>query len=322
MSHARLGLSESTYQRLCSEVDTVVHAGALVNHTFSYRQLFGPNVVGTATILRLCLTSRPKALHYISTVAAAFGAGVSSVTEEQLGSKLCTERPAAGHYAAGYGVSKWASEVLLEQAHASTGLPISVYRCSMILPHARLARVVNTSDVFTRIVYGLVATGLAPRSFFQQGARPQGYDGNSVDLVTGAVASIADARLDGLHLYHVVNPHVEHGASMDTIVHWIESAGYAMRRIEDYDTWFAQFKERLEVKSEKERAKSPLPVIDQWRQPSRGLGHGARLDAKHFREAVKLYMGLDDVPTLTESYMHFVLRSMVGLGVIPAAAQE
>ena len=38
------------YQQLCSNVDTIVHNGALVNHAYSYEQLFEPNVLGTVEV--------------------------------------------------------------------------------------------------------------------------------------------------------------------------------------------------------------------------------------------------------------------------------
>ena len=41
------------YQQLCSEVDTIVHNGALVNHAYSYEQLFEPNVLGTVEVSSL-----------------------------------------------------------------------------------------------------------------------------------------------------------------------------------------------------------------------------------------------------------------------------
>lgn len=44
------GLDQEVYQQLCSEVDTIIHNGALVNHAYSYEQLFEPNVLGTVEV--------------------------------------------------------------------------------------------------------------------------------------------------------------------------------------------------------------------------------------------------------------------------------
>ena len=53
LARPNLGLEEAVYQQLCSEVDTVVHNGALVNHAYSYEQLFEPNVLGTVEVSSL-----------------------------------------------------------------------------------------------------------------------------------------------------------------------------------------------------------------------------------------------------------------------------
>jgi fatty acid CoA ligase FadD9 len=42
-------------------------------------------------------------------------------------------------YANGYVNSKWAGEVLLREAHDLCGLPVSVFRCGMILSESRYA---------------------------------------------------------------------------------------------------------------------------------------------------------------------------------------
>ena len=36
-----------------------------------------------------------------------------------------------------YGATKWASEVQLQQLHERYGVPVSIFRCGMILAHSR-----------------------------------------------------------------------------------------------------------------------------------------------------------------------------------------
>lgn len=54
------GLDDTTWQRLAESVDLIAHVGALVNHVLPYEQLFGPNVVGTAEVIKLAISSRIK----------------------------------------------------------------------------------------------------------------------------------------------------------------------------------------------------------------------------------------------------------------------
>ena len=70
------------------------------------------------------------------------------------------------NYANGYGNSKWAGEVLLREAHDLSGLPVQVFRCDMILAEPKYAGQLNVPDMFTRLMLSLVATGIAPGSFY------------------------------------------------------------------------------------------------------------------------------------------------------------
>lgn len=45
-----LGLDSRVYSELACTVDTIVHNAALVNHSFSYEQLFEPNVLGSLEV--------------------------------------------------------------------------------------------------------------------------------------------------------------------------------------------------------------------------------------------------------------------------------
>ena len=58
-----LGLDQRTWQWLADTVDLIVDPAALVNHVLPYSELFGPNVVGTAELIRIALTTRLQADH-------------------------------------------------------------------------------------------------------------------------------------------------------------------------------------------------------------------------------------------------------------------
>ena len=60
---ANLGLDDATWQRLADTVDLIVDPAALVNHVLPYSELFGPNAVGTAELMRIALTSKLQAVH-------------------------------------------------------------------------------------------------------------------------------------------------------------------------------------------------------------------------------------------------------------------
>src|SRR5262249_39578930 len=137
----KLGLPEKVYADLAEQVDAIVHASALVNHALTYPHLFEPNVVGTVEVLRLALARRRKAVHFVST--GGMVAGIrrpTPILEDESAASLWPRRPVRSDaYALGYATSKWACEVLLEDLHRRCGVPVSVFRCGMILAHSSYA---------------------------------------------------------------------------------------------------------------------------------------------------------------------------------------
>ncbi|MFT9624812.1 carboxylic acid reductase [Mycobacteroides abscessus] len=143
-----LGLSQEVWQKLAKDVDLIVHSGALVNHVLPYSQLFGPNVAGTAEIIKLAISERLKPVTYLSTVGIADQIPVTEFEEDSDVRVMSAERQINDGYANGYGNSKWAGEVLLREAHDLAGLPVRVFRSDMILAHSDYHGQLNVTDVF------------------------------------------------------------------------------------------------------------------------------------------------------------------------------
>ncbi|NUP29207.1 MAG: thioester reductase domain-containing protein, partial [Nocardia sp.] len=166
-SAAELGLDHATWQRLAATVDAIVDPAALVNHVLPYRELFGPNVAGTAELIRLALTTEQKPYTYLSTIGVGDQIDRSAFTEDADIRVMSPVRSVDGGYANGYSNSKWAGEVLLREAADRYGLPVTVFRCDMILADIGYAGQLNLPDMFTRLLLSLEATGTAPGSFYE-----------------------------------------------------------------------------------------------------------------------------------------------------------
>ena len=149
---ANLGLDQQTWQRLADTVDLIVDPAALVNGILPYRELFGPNVMGTAELIRIALTTKLKPYTYVSTSDVGRQIERSAFTEDADIRVISPTRTIDGSYANGYGNSKWAGEVLLREAHDLCGLPVAVFRSGMILADAAYAGQLNVSDMVTRMV--------------------------------------------------------------------------------------------------------------------------------------------------------------------------
>ena len=124
-------------------------------------------------------------------------AGRSSPRTPTSGSSAPT-RKINDSYANGYGNSKWAGEVLLREAHDLCGLPVAVFRCDMILADTTYAGQLNVPDMFTRMMLSLVATGIAPGSFYEldaDGNRQRAhYDGLPVEFIAEAISTLGAQR--------------------------------------------------------------------------------------------------------------------------------
>ncbi|MDR3673042.1 MAG: thioester reductase domain-containing protein [Holophaga sp.] len=314
-----LGLAAPVYEQLAAETDLIVHPGAMVNHVFSYEQLFAPNVLGTAQLIRLALHRRRKRFDYVSTIGVLEGArGPGKVLEQDGVDALQPVWPATGGYAHGYATSKWASEVLLKELHERFGTPVRVFRPGMILPDRRYRGQANVPDMLTRLLASLVHTGLAPRSFYAAGEGAQAhYDGLPVDFIAAAMAALSSAHQEGLATFQVSNAHWDDGVSLDTLIDWVETAGYPLERWDDYAAWYAAFSARLQGLPADERQHSSLPILHQWAEP----GHDretARADASRFRKEVRLRKpgGETDIPRLTEGFLHKYLADLQALDVL------
>jgi fatty acid CoA ligase FadD9 len=318
----RLGLSAPFYARLAAEADLIVHPGALVNHVLSYEQLFGPNVLGTAQLIRLALHGRRKRLDYVSTIGVLAGARTPAKVAEADGvDALLSQWPLTGGYAHGYATSKWACEVLLKELHGRFRTPVRVFRPDLILPHRGYRGQANLPDLLSRLLAGVIATGLAPRSFYAGGKGAGAhYDGLPVDFIAAAMVSMSSAFQEGLLTYQVSNANWDDGVSLDTLMDWVQSAGYALTRVDDYAAWFSAFGDALRALPAAQRQRSALPILNLWAEPAPG-GEGERIDASRFREQVRRRRpgGEADIPHLDEAFLHKYLEDLRALGMVPPA---
>ena len=303
---ANLGLDPQTWQRLADTVDLIVDPAALVNHVLPYSELFGPNALGTAELIRIALTTKLKPYTYVSTIGVGDQIKPAEFVEDADIRQISATREINDNYANGYGNSKWAGEVLLREAHDLCGLPVAVFRCDMILADTTYAGQLNLPDMFTRLMLSLVATGVAPGSFYEldaKGNRQRAhYDGLPVEFIAAAISTLGTqllddvSRGDGFQTYHVMNPY-DDGIGLDEYVDWLIDAGYRIQRIADYSEWLRRFEGTMRALPERQRQYSLLPLLHNYQQPEKPI-NGSLAPTDRFRAAVqKAKIGPDkDIP--------------------------
>jgi fatty acid CoA ligase FadD9 len=317
---ANLGLEQSVWQRLADTVDFIVDPAALVNHVLPYSELFGPNALGTAELIRIALTTKIKRFAYVSTIGVGWGIEPGKFVENADIRAISSTRVVDDSYANGYGTSKWAGEVLLREAHDLAGLPVSVFRCDMILADTSYAGQLNLPDMFTRMMFSLVATGVAPKSFNQldaQGNRQRAhYDGLPVEFIAEAIATLGAHVDEGFETYHVMNPY-DDGISMDTFVDWLIEAGYKIERIDDYAEWLDRFETTLRTLPDRQRQASLLPLLHNYQQPGVPV-NGAMAPTDVFRAAVQeAKIGPDkDIPHVSAPVIVKYITDLQLLGLL------
>ncbi|RYP16090.1 hypothetical protein DL766_009227 [Monosporascus sp. MC13-8B] len=131
----RLGLTENDACSIFSKAGCIIHSGAQVSHSQSYRSLRLPNLQSTKELVEMCLPYRTP-LHYVSTTqVGAYYSENTGRREFPEVSVAAFKPPQAGFE--GYPASKWASECFLERLHqkfaaGDASWPIFVHRPTMI----------------------------------------------------------------------------------------------------------------------------------------------------------------------------------------------
>lgn len=318
-SEFRLGVEHDSWSRLADEIELIVDPAALVNHMLPYPQLFGPNVVGTAELIRLALTTRQKPIVHVSSVAAGLTASPGELTEDADIRTMCPTKPVDDAYASGYATSKWAGEVLLREANDLCGIPVRVFRCDMLMAEPTYRGQLKVTDMVTRLLFSVAVTGLAPASFYSPGrdggrARTH-FDGLPVDFVAKAITDFGTDIAPDLRTYHVVNPH-DDGIGLDEYVDWMIEAGRAIERIEDHEDWFRRFQSALRNLPERSRQASLLPIVETFRHRQPPVT-GSFAPATRFAAAVAAH-GIGDgrIPGIDRPIIEKYLADLQHLGLL------
>jgi fatty acid CoA ligase FadD9 len=317
---ANLGLDPQTWQRLADTVDLIVDPAALVNHVLPYSELFGPNALGTAELIKIALTSKIKPYTYVSTIGVGDQIKPGTFVEDADIRQISATRAINDGYANGYGNSKWAGEVLLREANDLCGLPVAVFRCDMILADTTYAGQLNLPDMFTRLMLSLVATGVAPGSFYEldgDGHRQRAhYDGLPVEFIAEAISDLGAQVVDGFQTYHVMNPY-DDGIGLDEYVDWLSDAGYSIQRVGDYATWLERFETTLRALPERQRQYSLLPLLHNYQRPDKPI-NGSMAPTDRFRAAVQeAKIGPDkDIPHVSAPIIVKYITDLQLLGLL------
>ncbi|MCR9142109.1 MAG: AMP-binding protein [bacterium] len=136
LTRPRLGLSPTDYDEIIESCDTLLHCGARVHLTESYEQLRAANLEAAREILELATRGPAKRLHFVSTLSVA-------VASDWTAGVFFEDDPleAGREIYGGYARSKWAAEVLFQNALAAGLRHLTIHRPGWLLPESAYSEI-------------------------------------------------------------------------------------------------------------------------------------------------------------------------------------
>ncbi|ORY18402.1 hypothetical protein BCR34DRAFT_596328 [Clohesyomyces aquaticus] len=178
LSTPRLGLTVEQFQAFSSEVDVILHLGALRSFWDNYHELRLSNVQSSKELVQLA-TPHQIPIHFISTSGVLPRDILESNKAATSSSAVAYEPPVDG--SDGYVASKWAGERILERASGSLGVPSFVYRFQPPSSRSIQAKYPNSkTEVLDEFVRCVDLAGVMPDW--------TGWEGH-VDLIPGEMVA-------------------------------------------------------------------------------------------------------------------------------------
>jgi thioester reductase-like protein len=228
LAESRLGLSPEAFAMVARETDTIFHNGAVLHHLAPYAQLKAANVTSTVAMLQLAATTRPKRLHYVSTIVAAVDRDEDGFLLEDF------PRAARPELAGGYSQSKWVSEKLLAQA-AARGFNVTVFRPGFITGRSDTGAWPNPQDHLVCVILGCLQMGHSPES-------DNILDTAPVDFVGAAIVRIALSQPAAVPVFNLSNPN---SLPWGTLIDWLRDWGYRLE-VTSSEVWRERWLSRVD----------------------------------------------------------------------------
>lgn len=218
----RLGLSQKVFDDLARRVGTVYHSAALVNHLFSYEDLYHANVKGTQEMLRFLNSGREKVLNYASTTAV----GVVSERATLDHNRLLTT---------GYGQSKWVAEKLITIAR-ERGLKANIFRSGRLCWNIQTGAA-HASQFEILLLKAIITLKLSPPADVLAQFIPNMAP---VDFAARATVYLSETSDLTNETFHLISPVETDGAAM---LNSARQYGYDIVEVE-HDHWLSELSRR------------------------------------------------------------------------------
>lgn len=296
ITQPRMGISDTAFEELCSEVDVIHHIAARVNHIRPYEVLKAPNVDSVADIIRIAQTGRDKIVNFVSTLGSA--------AKKDIGGRYVEAFPgkAVLHSDMGYLLSKWEAERLLENFHDQGG-KVNIFRLGYISGHSHTGASLFADNQFMLFIKSCIQLGYAP-------ILPRTINFTPVDYTTAIMAQPKYMSEGG----NVLNLFNYSGLiSWEGIVSWMNLRGYKIETTEFYD-----WQKKLLADNERNALFRFLPLYGVDGSHDKILRFGREIDKFDYHNTMAATERLEyKLPNLKYKLLDTYLRYLQSVGFLP-----
>ena len=201
-----LGLSESDYNEVVSNVDVVINSGAIVKHFGLKKEFEDINVKGTQYIVDLCKKNNKRLIHASTISISGFGEKEElTTTPEEEGSKLFTEHDLyVGQSIKGiYSTTKYKAEISVLEA-IEDGLDVQIVRIGNITNRYSDGMFQKNikDNAFVRRLKSFIEIGAFPKETLKHA-----LEFTPVDLCADAIIKILEYS-SPCNVFHIYNPNL------------------------------------------------------------------------------------------------------------------
>ncbi len=213
LKHPLFGLSAEAFQQLAETVDSIYHCGSKLSYIAPYEHLKPANVGGTQEALRLAAHSKPKPVHFVSSL------GILLAYKDLQGGEETDDLDASKCPDVGYFQTKYVAERVVRIAR-ERGFPVTIHRIGLIVGDSQTG-FSNVDDFVARMLIGSIQAGYAPDIQNLMDMTP-------VDFVSAAIVYLSRRNESIGQVFHLLNPRPIHWSGIFTMV---SEAGYPVRKL-------------------------------------------------------------------------------------------
>lgn len=288
----RLGLSAQSWNTLAGEVAEILHCAAHVDYVKPYRDLRGPNVLGTAEIVKLCGEGRPKVLNHVSTTFVYGWTPHLDKGENQRNAGM-------EGLDFGYSQSKWVAEQIVYNA-AARGLDIRVFRPALIT--ASKSGCCLLGDIVTRLLSYCIRHGVAPLMKNQLSFLPAEVCANNIVAISRDPGTIGCT----------FNVTTDQDYTLDTVMRIVsQTHGYPIALVS-----MEEFIDHIDRYADQRDSLFPLkPFIKNNKTKFRAIEHlrYGNTEYHHFRSRLAEAVDEPELKVVVNSIMNFLIDNQLVL---------